>query len=423
MGGGKTHISCVAMIIRRLQFPSTMGLMLRRVRQSADLNLGEKIKQIIQQWGLPYGRIQRGEIQWQSSDKLFRFPNGSIIQLGYCDNPNDWERYWGPEYADICFEEATNFPEITYTNLASRNRSANAACHPKRWATSNPGGQYDEWYFRRFVNEHTRDQRTIWIPSTLDDAPALLERDPGYAERIRRTQPDWRYKQWRKGIWNVIAGSYFTVPPSCVRYEEPPYWAEWYAGIDWGHAHPFVCLFMARWKDFQGADRAHFYSEIYETGLEYPEQAQRVSDMERHLRETNVIRGNRMITYYADPATTKDVRGRFASRTTREMWREHGLFTFPARTNERVAGWRLLQTLLLLPNESQPTLTISPRCKMLLYELEKAVGEGAPGPIISEDIDHSPSVMDHALDAARYVLVSTFRLGYKPEAIHGYANI
>lgn len=46
-----------------------------------------------------------------ATERVFRFPNGARLRLGYCDGQNDVYQYQGQEYDVIGLEEATHFTE------------------------------------------------------------------------------------------------------------------------------------------------------------------------------------------------------------------------------------------------------------------------------------------------------------------------
>ena len=50
-----------------------------------------------------------GIVEYNSTERVFLFPNNSRLMLGYCDAPNDIYRYQGREYEVIGLEEATHF--------------------------------------------------------------------------------------------------------------------------------------------------------------------------------------------------------------------------------------------------------------------------------------------------------------------------
>lgn len=416
-GGGKTFVSCLAMVLRRIKYARTRGVMIRRTQSASDQNLKTEIDKVIEMLGIPSGAIK-----YRVNDKLFLFPNGSTIKLGYCKLDSDYQQYQGTEYADICFEEGTQHTRQAWELVGGSNRSNNPDCKSKRWITANPGGIGHAFVLEDFIDVNTRKPGVLYIPSLIQNNLASLENDPGYARRVLDPLPEWQRRQWRDGDWNAIAGAYFALPPDLIRptfdptrADNPenaiqiPYWARWYAGVDFGSSAPFAVVWMAHWQDSEGRNHAHVVEELYKANLHLDEQAYQVQDHEGYLRDRQIL--NADVSYYGDPAIARRVEGTSteAGRTIRSTWAEHDFFVLPAHTNARVPGWHLLKYLL-----SREILTIDPSCKALISELRSAIYEGtkAGGAPAGEDIEQGTDVADHAMDALRYCIVSTFRLGF-----------
>lgn len=416
-GGGKTWVSCLAMVLRRIKYTGTRGLMIRKTQSASDQNLKAEIDKVIAQLGIPLGAIK-----YKVNDKLFVFPNGSTIKLGYCKLNSDYEQYMGTEYADICFEEATQHTRGNWQLVGGSNRSNNPDCRPKRWLTANPGGIGHRWVLEDFIDDRSRKSGVLYIPSLLKNNFAQLENDPGYARRILNVLPDWQRRQWRDGDWHAIAGQYFSLPPEMFRETfvaginehegtvQIPYWAKFYGGVDYGSTKPFAVVWFARWKDFNGRNRVHVVKELYRAGLHLDEQAHRVLEIQNDLQTLQIMNGG--TTYYGDPAVAKRVEGEAAEagRTIRNTWAKHKFYVQPAHTNARVPGWELLKYLI-----NQRILTIDPSCMALISEMEGVITEGTRGggEPIGEDIEQGSDINDHALDALRYGVVSTFRVGFR----------
>lgn len=426
-GGGKTFISCLAMVLRRIKHARTRGLMIRRTQSASDQNLKAEIDKVLTLLGIP-----QGAIKYRVNDKLFIFPNGSTIKLGYCKLDSDYEQYQGTEYSDICFEEGSQHPRSAWELVGGSNRSNNPECRPKRWMTANPGGIGHAFVLEDFIDPNTRKPGVLYIPSLIHNNYAQLEQDPGYARRVLDPLPEWQRRQWRDGDWNAIAGAYFSLPTHLIRPtfdptrdDNPenavqiPYWASWWGGVDFGSSAPFAVLWMAKWQDANGKNRAHIVREVYRANLHLDEQAEQVHETEEYLRDQRILNAE-SVTYYGDPAIARKVEGLSteAGRTIRSTWANHGFYVLPAHTNARVPGWQLLKYLLY-----KEILTIDPSCKALISELRSAIYEGtkAGGSPTGEDIQQGTDVADHALDATRYLVASTFRIGFaerEPDPYH-----
>ena len=407
-------------------YGQTKGLIIRRTQSAADQSLKSEIDKVIKMLGIPASTIK-----YRVNDKLFLFPNGSSIKLGYCKQAEDYAQYMGVEYADIAFEELTQHEEEKWNLVGGSNRSNNPNCKAKRWGNCNPGGIGHAWVKERFVDPDTRVKGSLFIQSLIQNNLATLENDPSYCKRVLDVLPDWQRRQWRDGNWDAMAGAYFSLPSHLIRptYEplrqdnpadaiEIPYWATWYGGVDFGSAAPFVTLFIAKWQDASGMNHSHVAREIYKANLHLDQQAEQVLEIQELLRDQTICNTDQ-ITYYGDPAIAKRTESiaAEAGKTIRSTWANYKFYVLPAHTNGRVPGWQLLRYLLY-----KGIITIDPSCKALINEIKSAIYEGtkAGGSPTGEDIQQGTDVPDHALDALRYFIVSTFRVGFSQREIDPY---
>ena len=393
-GGGKTFVSCIAMVLLLLKNPRTKGLMIRKTQGAADQNLKDEIENVIALLGIPYGAIR-----YKIAEKAFFFPNGSYLKLGYCKLDNDYELYMGTEYTYVVFEEATQHKEESWLRVSGSCRSRTGT-KAKKWLTCNPGGIGHGWVKDRYISYP--GYASHFIRATIRSNYAQLERDPGYARRELSHLPDWLRRQWYDGDWDAVAGAFFVLPASAI-YERPiPYWAEWVGGVDWGRSAPFCTLFLATWTDALNKTHVHVVSEIYKAGLELDEQAYFVHERESEMLTAGVLNAEN-IRYYADPSVAKRIEGvsTEAGRTIRSVWANHDFYVLPAHSNARVPGWEMIRNLI-----AKGILTLDPSCRALIKEIESAIYEGTAsgGNPTGEDIDADCS--DHALDSLRYCLVS-----------------
>ena len=66
-----------------------------------------------------------GVATYHKQEKVFRFPNGSTISMGYCNNDGDLNQYQGAEYDIIFLEEATNLREEWIRKITACCRGTN----------------------------------------------------------------------------------------------------------------------------------------------------------------------------------------------------------------------------------------------------------------------------------------------------------
>ena len=94
------------MLLRRLRFPGTFGVILRRVSDDVKKNHIEKFKQ------------EFPELAPLLVDKEIRLPNGSKIMFMAAETKDDVDRkFFGPEYMDIFVDQAEQFEESEIRQL------------------------------------------------------------------------------------------------------------------------------------------------------------------------------------------------------------------------------------------------------------------------------------------------------------------
>ena len=76
--------------------------------------------------------------KYNVNDKVFTFPNGSRIVMGYCDKEGDAGAYQGHEY-EYVFSRRQPFTERMYTELILCNRTSRGDLKPQAYYTCNPG--------------------------------------------------------------------------------------------------------------------------------------------------------------------------------------------------------------------------------------------------------------------------------------------
>jgi len=413
--GGKTFTGAWCIGLEALKYRNSRTLALRTVLRAADLNMGEEIKKaFLEPMGIPVGNVRKGEAQYLEKEKRFLFPNGSMIQLGFCLKPNDWEQHQGVQWDKLWLAEATQFPERVIEKLGAsvRPSSNTEGCPSRKLLDFNPGGLGAEWVERRVVNPLTRDRRTIYVKQTVRDSLATLERDPGYIlrELMKIADPVLR-AQWLEGDWDAQSGIYFRlVPPSddgpgTVCSMTPAYWSDWYGGTDWGYHSPFAYLVGASWMDDKNRPHLHIAGEVYQSGLDMDQQAELALQKEAELKKAYPLM-HALSQRMADPATSAPLEKESGeqTRTVALVWLNNGFITYPSPRYSRIARWNLIRSLI-----RHGILTIDPSCRALIKELKGAVREEE-----GEDIDQK-RCPDHALDALAYLVCRVFGLDYQAE--------
>lgn len=239
-GGGKTYGSLGDFWLHsEAHGANAIGLMVRKTREDlkdTQLN-GLKL----------YGNAAR----WREKGSYFEFNTGARLYLAYLENEADAEHYQGWSLTRIYIEELTQFTSLQPMRrlLGALRSSAGVKCQMK--ATCNPGGPGHHLVKSAFIDngpfQFITDERTgltsVFIPSRLEDNPALMESDPGYMNRLKAVGSDALVRAWLEGDWDVTEGAFF---PEFTRarhvispFVVPSGWIKFRA-IDWGSARPFA---------------------------------------------------------------------------------------------------------------------------------------------------------------------------------------
>lgn len=126
-GGGKSWAMRRKMVLLMINYEGLRGLILRRT-------LPELRENII----VPLLKELTGFAEYNETEKVFRFPNGSRLKFGYCDSEHDVYQYQGQEYDVIALEEATHFTESQMNFLTTCNRTTRTDFSPRMYYTCNP---------------------------------------------------------------------------------------------------------------------------------------------------------------------------------------------------------------------------------------------------------------------------------------------
>ena len=218
-GGGKSRGQLIDAFLFALTHPASKQLILRRTFPELEKSL---IRESL-------ALYPKSVYTYHATGHTGRFPNGSLIDFGYCATENDVFQYQSAEYDVIRFDELTHFTEFQYLYLMSRVRGANR--YPKQIKSStNPGGVGHGWVKARFIDPAPPDTvftperggSRIFLPAKLEDNRFLLRADPAYRERLLAL-PERERRALLLGDWNIFDGQYFgefSIP--ATRSRSPP---------------------------------------------------------------------------------------------------------------------------------------------------------------------------------------------------------
>ena len=350
--------------------------------------------------------------KWNSTNKVLKFPNGSLINFSYAENLVDASRILGGEYQAFYIDEASLMLPAVIQHIEERLRSGNKLIPVigLRLAT-NPGGVGHKYLKDRFINPTKRGtivhhepvgdrgltRSVAFIPAKATDNPYLNESYDAILDSI----PDpARRAAMRDGDWDAMVGQFFdqwshathVVP----RFDIPKEWPR-YAGIDYGYAAPWAVVWLAPDND----GRIWVYREAYSTKVNADDQAKIILETERGHGEAEVIR-------VADPSMWGN---RGTPLSIADIYGMQGCGIMPAN-NDRINGWARVHHFMNLGPACEyhraqgkdmcPMLHVFEETCPMFIETIPSLPRSSARP----DDAETRNVDDHIADALRYVIMA-----------------
>lgn len=373
-GGGKSWSIDRKAPLMALRYSGIKILLLRRTYKDLERNHVRVLEPLL-----------KGIAKYSRQEKCFNFPNGSILELGYCASESDVLQYQGQEYDVIFIDEATQFTEYQYETLTACLRGANT--FPKRmYLTCNPGGVGHEWVKRLFISRRYRESENPddydFIPATIDDNKILLENDPGYVNMLNNLSDGLR-GAWRDGNWDMLAGQYFSEFNRNIHVIEPfvipQHWKR-YRAIDYG-LDCLACLWIAI------DENGNYYI--------YREYAKKDKIISEGACDIINLSDDEDIIYTVAPDDLW-ARSQESGKSKADIFRENGLVLLKGNRS-RETGWLAVKELLAVKN-GESRLKIFSNCTELI-EYIPALQRDAKRPT---DCMTEPHEITHLPDALRY---------------------
>jgi phage terminase large subunit len=409
VGGGKSHVARVKMILLAYQYPGIQILLVRRTL--AELR-GNHVLPLISTLRSQHPIKSLRFAEYKDAKKEFIFPNASRIELGYCETDNDVLRYQGQSFDVIFLEEATLFSEFIYQFLSSRNRLSGfikKAFKPRMYFTGNPGGIGHQWFKKKFIDDplvNTVGYKVKFIKSRVYDNKFLMENDPNYVKKLESLPPKQR-AAFLDGDWDSFEGQFFEEFDRDKHVIDPfPIPDTWriYRTRDYGF-DKLACY----WVAVDHHNNAYVFREVYESNLI-------VSNAAMLLNERN------MEDIYLDIAP-RDLwnRNQDTGRSAADIFRDYGQYLTKASMN-RELGWLAIREWLADVVETRvddkgqeyklnphPKLRIFKTCKNLIRTLPLLIYDDKN----PNDCKQEPHEITHGPDSLRYFCVSwTFAPDY-----------
>lgn len=212
-GGGKTDTLLAIGIIAGLNYPR--------------LNIGYFRREFPQLEG-PGGAIMRSQelighfSKYNEQKHRWTLPTQAILQFCHCKDPQDVYNYQSQQFDILLIDEVTQFTREMVKYLLTRNRAtvSFSTFRPFACFGTNPGNVGHAYFKDEFVtlgkpeevqtytNETGHTEKHIFIPSRLWDNQILVDRDPGYGDRVGNTEMN--RKMLLEGSWDIFAGQAFS---------------------------------------------------------------------------------------------------------------------------------------------------------------------------------------------------------------------
>ncbi len=398
-GGGKSWAVRAKAMLLCLGHPGIKVLIVRKT-----------YRELMNNHVVPFLSLLPKEIaQYNKTDKVFHFINGSSIWFGYCGADTDLDQYQGAEYDVVFFDEATQFKEdwLKKINLTVRGVGA----YPKRtYYTCNPGGVSHHYLKRLFIDKSylpgEDPEAYSFIPALVTDNKPLLEASPEYVRELENLPPKLR-KAWLEGDWDVLEGMFFeefkndpahyadrkfthVIEPFAI----PPHWRI-YRTFDWGYNKPFSVGWWA--VDDDGV--LYHFLEWYGC-TNQPNQGVRLTPNQVFeqialVESQHPDLAGRRILGVADPSIWNAQTGESIAATAAK----YGVYFAPG-DNQRVAGWMQLHYRLSFDSNGYPGLYVFTNCKGFIRTLPTLQYD----PLKPEDLDTDGE--DHIADATRYLCMA-----------------
>lgn len=356
---------------------------------------------------IPLLQMLHGIARYKADEKVFIFPNGSRLKLGYCDSEKDIYQYQGQEYDVIGIEEATHFTWAQVTFLMTCNRNTRTDFKPRMYFTANPGNVGHKWFKRIFIegkylpNEDAEEYE--FIPATVDDNTILMKNNPEYV-KILDNLPSKLKKAHRYGDWNVFEGQYFEEFMDLQEHYDDRKWThvitpfeiptDWkiYRSFDFGYSRPFSCGWWA--VDYDG--RMYRILELYgctgEPNCGVKWEPNKIFQKIKEIEEQHRWLKGKNIQGIADPSIWDASRGESIAETA-----ERNRIYFDKGDNKRMPGWMQIRYRLAFDDNGVPMMYIFNTCKDTVRTLPELIYDERD----VEDVDTDGE--DHIADDIRYM--------------------
>lgn len=168
---------------------------------------------------------------WSVGRRTWFFPNGATLKLRFLEKDADADKYQGHGYTVALFDELGTWVSPYPVDKIRATLRSGDGVPTQLIGSGNPGGLGHEWIKKRYIEPAPpltpfRDETTgtirVFIPSRLEDNPALMRNDPTYVDRLRASGPAYLVRAWLNGDWNAAPDGGIIKVQWFKRYRVPP---------------------------------------------------------------------------------------------------------------------------------------------------------------------------------------------------------
>ena len=396
-GGGKSFVARILISLLALKYDGIQILILRRtfpeLRENHIIPLRKLLKTD------DPDKSQR-IANYKTADKVFEFPNGSRLVMGYCDGEMDVLQFQGQSYDVIFMEEATQFSLFQFNCLMECNRLSGSlqegvVFSPRMYFTANPGGVGHQWFKRLFIDKQYQQSEKAedytMIRARVYDNEFIMDNDPDYV-RMLQNLPTERRKAMLDGDWDAFEGQFFPEfnrDIHVIKPFKPDSTYRIFRTRDYG-----LDMCAVYWAAVDFDNNFYIYKEFYESNLIVSEAGRKINAMTDEKVYLDLAPPD---LYNKNSQTGKSAVDLF--------YYESGHFLTKAN-NDRPNGWLAVKEMLALKQnyagEYKPKLFICENCTNLIRTLPLLVYD----PKKPDDCLKDPHEITHAPDALRYLCAS-----------------
>ena len=211
-GGGKSF--CLAMLALRHAEQYREKARILYVRQTyAGIRDWEQITRDL------FFKVYGSAARYNMADNIWRFPNGSYLELGQLESISDLNKYQGRSFTLLLVDEAGQYATPDLIDILRSNLRGPADMPTRQCISANPGGAGHAWLAKRFVfraapwmpfTESATGSQWVYAPSTFRDNSQFIDAAE-YDRQLQASCPTDKelLRAWRDGDWAIARGAFF----------------------------------------------------------------------------------------------------------------------------------------------------------------------------------------------------------------------